>query len=124
MTDGYHLVREWSDIAAATKPSGRDKQRVATLLEEGRNCVVWVPTWLLDAEDNDIATVEASEHLAVGGVEDYSEKAWSFTQSTTDGSAVFLPKSAVVLFERGEGVESIETPQRGLASFEEAQSDD
>jgi len=124
MTDGYHLVREWSDIAAASKPSGRDKQRVATLLEEGRNCVVWVPTWLLDAEDNDVATVEASEHLAVGGVEDYSEKAWSFTQSTTDGSAVFLPKSAVVFFERGEDVESIETPQRGLASFEEAQGDD
>ena len=124
MTDGYHVVREWSDIATASKASDRDKQRVATLLEEGRNCVVWLPTWLLDAEDKDVKTVEASEHLAVGGVEDYSEKAWSFTQSTTDGPAVFLPKSAVVLFERGEDVESIETPQRGLTSFKEAQSDD
>jgi hypothetical protein len=123
MTDGYYLVREWSDIAAASKPSDRDKQRVATLLEEGRNCVVWLPAWLLDEEDKNVETVEASEHLAVGGVEDYSEKAWSFTQSITDGS-VFLPKSTVVLFERGEDVESIETPQRGLSSFEEAQGDD
>jgi len=117
MTERYHLVREWSDINAASEPSGRDKQRVASILEGGRNCVVWLPTWLLDAEDKDIETVEASAHLAVGGAADYSEDAWEFTQSHRDGKGGYLPKASVVVFERGEGVEEIETPQRGLTSF-------
>ena len=116
-SERHYVVESWSDIDAASTPNGRDKQRVAALLEDGQNCVVWLPSWLLDAEDKDIETVEASEHLAVGGVGDYSEDAWSFSQSHRDDSGSYLPKSSVVVFERGDGVTEIETPQRGLTSF-------
>ncbi|EMA63183.1 hypothetical protein C470_03611 [Halorubrum distributum JCM 13561] len=125
MTDRYYVVTSWEDIAAAAAPNDRDKQRVATIFsEKAFNCVVWLPEWLLDADDKDIETVEASDHLAVGGATDYSEKAWEFAQPHRDGAGGYLPKSSVTLFERGDGVESIETPQRGLTSFEGAQSDD
>lgn len=125
MTDRYHLVSEWSDIESAPDVSDRDKQLVATILsEQAWDHIVWIPEWLL--EDKDVETVESSDHLAVGDVDDYSEKAWKFTQPhLRDGypPKLYLPKSQVVVFERVRGVEEVQTPQTGLAAFDGGGSD-
>lgn len=120
MADARHYpVAEWADIDAADRPSERAKQRVATILsEQSWDYVVWIPEWLLEDDDKDIETVESSAHLAVGEIDDYSEKAWRFTQPHRSGDpGGYLPKSSVVVFDRVRGVESIETPQQGLAAF-------
>lgn len=116
------IVAGWDDIDRATEPTDRDKQRVASIFsEQSWDYVVWIPTWLLDDADKDVETVEASTHLAVGDVEDYSDKAWRLHQphrnSGIDEPKAFLPKSSVVVFERARGVEAIETPQQGLGAF-------
>lgn len=120
--DRHVIVSEWADIDRAPQVADRDKQRVATILsEQSWEHVVWIPQWVLDDSDKDIETVEASDHLAVGDIEDYSEKAWEFVQPhRQDPNGVpggYLPKSAVVVFERLRGVETIETPQQGLDAF-------
>lgn len=117
--DRHVLVAAWADIDAAPDASDRAKQRVATIVsEQAWDHVVWLPTWLLDDADKDIATVENSDHLAVGDVEDYSTKAWQLTQRHREGAPEsFLPKSQVVVFERLRGVETIATPQAGLSAF-------
>lgn len=116
------IVTEWADIDAAPQVSDRDKQRVATIFsEQSWAHVVWIPAWVLDDADKDIETVESSEHLAVGRVDDYSEDAWRLRQThLSDGYPPknFLPKSAVVVFKRLlEKGETIETPQQGLDAF-------
>lgn len=118
----YVYVGEWADIERTPESgiSDRDKQRVATIFtEQSWDHVVWIPGWLL--EDKDVETVESSDHLAVGDVDDYSEKAWRLWQPHRNEGAIepneFLPKSEVVVFERARGVETIETPQQGLAAF-------
>lgn len=118
----YVVVEEWSDIER-TPESGiynRDKQRVATIFtEQSWGYVVWIPGWLL--EDKDVETVESSDHLAVGDVDDYSEKAWRLWQPHRNEGVTepneYLPKSEIVVFEWARGVETIETPQQGLAAF-------
>ena len=116
------LVTDWDTIERATGVSERDKQRVATILsEQSWDYVVWIPEWLLDDSDKDVETVEASDHLAVGDVDDYSEKAWQLWQphrfeGLREPSA-FLPKSSVVVFERATGVDAIDTPQVGLTEW-------
>ena len=120
MTDRHIAVAQWADIDAAPDLDGPAKQRVATIFtEQAWAHVVWVPTWLLEDTDKTIETVAASDHLAVGAVEDYSAKAWQLTQphiqAGTGGE--FLPKSSVVVFERVHGVDTIETPQTGLGAF-------
>jgi hypothetical protein len=118
MTDRHIAVASWGDIDAAPEASPRAKQRVATIItEQSWDHVVWLPSWLLEDSDKDIETVEASDHLAVGDVEDYSDKAWEFTQTHRTALPQFLPKSSVVVFERVRGVEEIATPQTGLAAF-------
>ncbi|MFW6382524.1 MAG: hypothetical protein ACOCZD_00615 [Haloferacaceae archaeon] len=118
MSDRHHVVSQWSDVQEARAPSNRDKQRVATIFsEQSWDHVVWLPEWLLEEGDKNVETVEASDHLAVGDVEDYTEKAWSFRQPHAADVQEFLPKSAVTVFERHQGVERIDTPQRGLGSF-------
>lgn len=122
MSDARHvLVNGWEPIEHAPEPAltDKDKQRVATIFtEQSWDHVMWTPEWLLEDEDKDIETVESSEHLAVGDVVDYSEKAWQFTQPHREHSpGGYLPKASVVVFERATGVETIETPQTGLAAF-------
>jgi hypothetical protein len=118
MIDRHIAVSSWGDIDTAPEASPRAKQRVAAILsEQSWDHVVWLPSWLLEDSDKDIETVEASEHLAVGDVEDYSEKAWQFTQTHRTVLPQFLPKSSVVVFERVRGVNEIATPQTGLAAF-------
>lgn len=122
MTDpGAHvIVREWSHIDHAPQVvNGVEKQRVATIFTEQEwDFVVWIPTWLLEeTRERDIETVEASDHLAVGDVEDYSAKAWSFVQPHRGGAGGYLPKSQVVVFERAAGMETVDTPQAGLTEF-------
>ena len=118
MSDRHIVVSEWGDIDSVdvAEPA---KQRVATIFsEQSWDAVIWIPDWLLDADDTDIATVEASDHLAVGDVTDYSDKAWQFCQAHREGAPeMFLPKSSVVVFERARGVEAIDTPQTGLGAF-------
>jgi hypothetical protein len=123
---GSHvIVREWTDIDAAPgNVSGVDKQRVATIFtEQSWDHVVWLPTWLLEDDSKDIETVESSDHLAVGDVTDYSEKAWQFVQPHRDGAdglgdpGGYLPKSQVVVFERADGLEAVDSPQAGLDAF-------
>ena len=118
--NGQHIaVGEWSDIARADGVGQRDKQRVATIFsEDAWDTVIWLPDWILEDSDKDLGTVEASDHIAVGDVEDYSEKAWQFVQPHRKGDpGGYLPKSQVVVFERVPGVETIETPQHGLSDF-------
>lgn len=123
---GTHvIVREWTDIDRAPDTiSGVDKQRVATILsKQSWDHVVWVPTWLLEDGEKDIETVESSDHLAVGDVTDYSEKAWQFVQPHRDGQdglgdpGGYLPKSQVVVFERSHALETVDTPQADLSAF-------
>ncbi|AJF28133.1 hypothetical protein SG26_20515 (plasmid) [Haloarcula sp. CBA1115] len=123
MSDSHIAVSSWDDIDAAPEASSRVKQRVATIFtEQSWDHVVWLPSWLLEDSDKDIETVDASDHLAVGDVEDYSDKAWKFEQPHRNGLGGYLPKSSVVVFERVRGVEEIATPQTGLAAF--ARGDD
>lgn len=113
-------VANWYDIDGAPDVTARDKQRVATIFsEQDWDHVVWLPTWLLEDEDKEIETVEASDHLAVGDVSDYSEKAWAMTQPHLNRAqwAQYLPKSSVVVFERVPGIGVVETPQQGLTAF-------
>jgi len=118
-TSSRHIVvGEYANIESAPDVDDRDKHRVATIFTEQEwDYVVWVPGWLL--EDKDVETVEASDHLAVGDVVDYSERAWAISQPHlhTPESTEFLPKSQAVIFERLPDVEAVETPQSGLAAF-------
>jgi hypothetical protein len=111
-------VTNWDTIDAADTLDDPEKQRVATIFTESSwDIVVWIPEWLLEDKD-DIATVESAAQLAVGRIEDYSEKAWKFEQRHGDlTTEEFLPKSSVVVFSRVRGVEEIETPQQGLDAF-------
>ena len=118
MPDRHVTVSDWADLKGAPEASEGAKHRVATIFTEQEwDAVVWIPEWLLEDDEKDIETVESSAHLAVGDVEDYSEKAWEFTQTHRNVLPQFLPKSSVVVFERPGGVEEIETPQTGLAAF-------
>lgn len=122
MPDRHIVVAEWADIERAPEADDRAKQRVATIFtEQSWDHVVWVPAWLLD--EKRVGTVQGSDHLAAGTVEDYSEKAWRLnqrhlTQTAWEDPREFLPKSQVVVFERADGIEAIATPQRGLDAFE------
>lgn len=117
MSDRHVVVSEYADLDRAPDVSDRERQRVATIFtEQSWEYVVWVPEWLLD--EKDIEAVESSDHLAVGDVGDYSEKAWSFGQPHRNQPRTqYLPKSQVVVFERARGVETVATPQAGLAAF-------
>lgn len=118
MTNRHIAVASWDDIDTAPEASPRAKQRVATIFtDQSWDHVVWLPSWLLEDSDKDIETVEASDHLAVGDVEDYSDDAWEFEQPHRNGLGGYLPKSSVVVFERVRGVEEIATPQKGLTAF-------
>jgi hypothetical protein len=123
--DRHVAVATWGDIDGAPEASGVAKQRVAMIFtEQSWDYVVWVPHWLLEDGDKDIATVTNSDHLAVGDVEDYSAKAWRLIQRHRERSPEsFLPKSQVIVFERLRGVETIETPQTGLSAFARGGSD-
>lgn len=122
--DVFHVyVTDWSAIdAAPERVSGRDKQQVADLFRTTDwKWVAWVPTWKLNEEAQSIATVQGSDHLCVGHVEDYSDKAWRFTQphrkdEVTDYGC-YLPKSAAVIFERADNLEDLDTPQARLGDF-------
>ena len=114
------IVSDWDDIEHAPEASARDKQRVATIFsEQSWDYVVWIPEWLTD--EKAVETVEASDHLAVGDVDDYSTKAWQLWQPHRfDGRrepSAFLPKSSVIVFERATDVDAIETPQVGLTEW-------
>jgi hypothetical protein len=111
-------VTNWDTIDAAEALSDPEKQRVATIFtEQSWDVVVWLPEWVLE-DKSDIQTVESADRLAVGRIEDYSEKAWQFEQRHAGLSTEeFLPKSAVVICSRVRGVEAIETPQQGLDAF-------
>jgi hypothetical protein len=117
MSEARIPVGSYEAIDAVNELSEVEKQRVATLIsEQSWNNIVWIPEWL--RSEKDIVTVESADHLAVGRIEDYSEKAWRFEQRHDDISTdEFLPKSATVVFERMRGVEAIETPQQGLDAF-------
>lgn len=117
--DSPIVVREYADIERADALTDVERQRVATILtEQSWDHVARIASWVLDDGEKDIATVESSDHLAVGTVEDYSPKAYRLVQRHRDGSpSAFLPKSATVVFQRGAGVESVDTPQTGLAAF-------
>jgi hypothetical protein len=102
------------------------RQRVATIFtEQSWDHVVWLPEWLLENDDKDVEPVSESAQLAVGEVTDYSEKAWKLLQphrhNATWGD--YLPKSAVVVFERGAGVEAVKTQQAGLTAFADGGDD-
>jgi len=125
MPDEKIPVTNWDTIDAAEALSDPEKQRVATIFtEQSWDIVVWIPEWLLE-DKSDIATVESAAHLAVGRIEDYSEKAWKFEQRHGDlTTEEFLPKSSVVVLSRVRGVNEIETPQQGLDAFAGAGSVD
>lgn len=121
---GDHVVvADWNDIDAAPDAvSGRDKDLVASVFRnQSWETVVWIPDWLLEDADRDIDLVESSDHLAVGNVSDYSDKAWKFSQphleTATDDATTYLPKSQVVVFERLDKLDDLNTPQRGLTDF-------
>lgn len=117
------LVGEWSDIDGAPNAvSGREKQLIASIFRKQEwQHIVWIPTWLLDDADREIGLVESSDHVAVGDVTDYSEKAWQFTQphleTPTDDATSYLPKSQVVVFERLGDLDDLRTPQTGLMEY-------
>jgi hypothetical protein len=120
------VVSSYEDLERASRPSDRACQRVATIFsEQSWDYVLWIPEWLLEEPDKEITTVQGSDHLAVAGdVEDYSQKAWRLwqkerigTDADLEGASAFLPKSSVVVFERGVDVDVIETPQQGLTEF-------
>lgn len=117
--DDYHIVvSSFADVDVARRLSGQEKQRVADLFSSTSwDHVVWFPDWLLEDDDKDIETVEASDHLAVGTCKDYSEKAVQFSQPHRDGAGGYAPKQSIVWFERGPSLETLETPQKGLTDF-------
>jgi hypothetical protein len=127
VTDGGHpgdhvVVGSWNDIDDAPGVvSGRDKDLVASVFrDQNWTYVVWIPDFILDDADRDVDLVESSDHLAAGGVSDYSDKAWKFSQpyreTATDDATSFLPKSQVVVFERLDDLD-LNTPQQGLTDF-------
>ena len=111
-------VQEWADLQQADDPSDAELKRVASVFSrKSWDFVIWVPSWVLDDEDKEIETVASSDHLVgADGVEDYSEKAWQIYQRSCPWGE-YLPKSAVWVFERAEGIESIDTPQADLTAF-------
>lgn len=123
MTDeeGAHVVGDWDDIDAAPV-DGRSKERVAQIFRDTEwTSVVWIPEWCLDDEDKDIATVENNDRLAVGDVDDYSDKAWRLYQphreDESNDPGGYLPKSATVHFERLDTLGDLNSPQAGLEDF-------
>jgi len=116
------VVGAWRDIDGNPALTGQEKDRVAQVFKETEwDAVVMIPEWLAEDEDRHLTSLEAADRLYVGNVSDYSEKAWKFTQPHIDGGpqlndGAFLPKSEVVVFERGSSLE-IEMPQQGLTEF-------
>lgn len=106
-----HTVETADDLEPAP---GRDRETIATLLSEGAPAVAWVEPWLCDSKD--IVPAHAHPQLFVGEVHEYSEKAICLEQPGRDPA--YLPKSASEAFVLADGVERVETPQRGLADFE------
>lgn len=127
MSDGpgdHIAVSNWGDIDAGPDVvSGRDKQRVATVFRDMEwDSVVWIPDWILDDDDDtDLETVEASDNLVVGQVDDYSAKSWRVYQphrkDESPDPGGYVAKSQTVHFERTPGLEDIDTPQTGLDAF-------
>jgi len=121
--DDYHIVvSDLGDVDAARKLSGKEKELVAEKFRKTDwDHIVWFESWLLDDDDKDIQTIEASENLAVGVVEDYSEKAIRFTQphrkDEVGDPGGYAPKKCVIWLERGPGIEDLETPQGRLGDF-------
>jgi hypothetical protein len=110
------------DIDAAPQAvDGVEKEHVAAVFRnQSWTYVVWIPDWLLEesGDDRDIETLENSDHLAVGDVSDYSDKAWRFSQPHRKGDpGGYLPKSQVVVFERMDGLDDLDTPQKGLTDY-------
>jgi len=116
------VVEAWRDIDGHPDLTGQEKDRVAQVFKETEwEAVIRIPEWLAEDDDRELIPLEASDRLYVGNVSDYSEKAWKFTQPHTDKGSqrddgTFLPKSEVVVFERGSSLE-IETPQQGLTEY-------
>ena len=108
------IVESFDDLDGHRILSGCGSDMVATLLSEGVQTVVHIPVWLV--EDKRVETVTGGGTLAVGTVEDYSEKAWQFVQN--DEQPVFLPKSQVHVFRAGDVDGGIETPQSSLHAFQ------
>lgn len=124
---GTHIdVTEWADIdAAPSVVDGREKDLVAQLCRNGLphdyEHVVRVPDFKLEELDDEIAFVENSDRLAIGVCEDYSAKAWRLTQphrrDDVADYGTYLPKSWTVVFETGEGIADLDSPQQGLECF-------
>lgn len=123
MSDWDHIVvSDFGDVDAAPNLSGKEKQLVAELFRSTDwDSIVWFESWLLADEEKDIQTVEGSENLAVGTVEDYSEKAIRFAQphrrDATNDPSSFAPKTCIVWLERGSRLSDLETPQAGLGDY-------
>ena len=124
MADGKDVtvVGAWRDIDGHPALTGQEKDRVAEVFKQTEwEVLVMIPEWLAEDDDRDLVPLEASDRLYVGNVNDYSEKAWRFTQPHTDEGSqwddgTFLPKSEVAVFERGASLE-IEAPQQGLTEY-------
>jgi len=119
---GMHVrAREFEDLAADDRVPERLRTRIAGLLSDGVAHVVFCPAWVAEDPDKAIRWVKGSAtergRLAVGRVESYSAKAWRLRQPTAD-EAAFLPKSQITVFETAPGVETIDSPQRGLGAFQ------
>ena len=94
---------------------GRDREAVATLLSEGAPAIVWLQSWLSDSKA--LSPTENHPQVYVGEVENYSEKAYQVNQPEL-GNSDYVPKSASEAFVLADGVDAVDTPQRGLGDFD------
>ena len=93
----------------------RDREAVATLLSEGAPGVIHMQSWL--SGEKSLTAAENHPQVYVGEIENYSEKAFQVNQPEL-GNSDYVPKSASEAFVLAEGVDTVETPQSGLADFE------
>lgn len=124
---GTHVeVQDWKDIdQAPDKVSGQAKDLVAQLFRDGLphdyEAIVWLPDFKVDELEGELELVEKSDHLAVGMVEDYSDKAWRVTQphrkNDVEDYGIYAPKSWTIVFEKGGRLDDLDRPQAGLTDF-------
>ena len=109
-------VNTYNDVAEHNDIDTRTADNITTLLKEQLRRIVHVPTWIID--ENDIPTTTIDDNLVAGEIEDHSEKSLRLSHG---GEPHYLPKSQVLVFERAENYQDIESPQTDLGGFEVAQ---
>lgn len=108
-------VNTYTDVADHNDIDTRTADNIIALLNEGLRRVVYVPTWIIDK--NDIPTT-IDDNLVAGELDDHSEKSLRLSHGS---EAHYLPKSQVLVFERFEDYQEVESPQTDLGGFKVAQ---